>query len=216
MRRASRLLARLIGWLPSNAARVTGYRIMGHTFGAGCRIGLGTVIAVERFSCASNVVVGRGNVFQGPMTVILGEGTFIGRWNTISCGDVAGNSSKSHMDYARHFETGRDCLVHERHLFDVYGRITIGEGSWVAGFASQFLTHGASAMDRDIRIGRRCYLGSAVRFAPGSGIADDTIVAMGAVVTKSIAETGMIVGGVPAKVIKSRSDDSWHVFEKFW
>lgn len=216
MRRVGRLLAMFIGWLPSNAARKAGYRLMGYEFGKGCRIGLGTIIAVERFCCAANVVIGRGNVFQGPMTVILGEGTFIGRWNTIHCGDVAGNSSRSHMDYARHFETGRDCLVHERHLFDVYGRITIGDGSWIAGFASQFLTHGASAMDRDIHIGRRCYLGSAVRFAPGSGVGDDAIVAMGAVVTKAIMENDMIVGGVPAKIIRPRSGDSRHIFEKFW
>jgi acetyltransferase-like isoleucine patch superfamily enzyme len=120
------------------------------------------------------------------------------------------------MQYAREFITGRDSLINEGHLFDVLGRITLGNGSWIAGFASQFLTHGAGTMDRDIVIGDDCFLGSAVRFAPGSGIGSRVIVGMGAVVTKRLAPDNVVVGGVPAKVLKERQQQADYVFEKGW
>ena len=62
-------------------------------------------------------------------------------------------------------------------------------------------------MDRDIRIGRDCYLGSAVRFAPGSAIRDNVSVAMGSVVTKKFDANKAMVSGVPATVLKE--DYNW-------
>lgn len=46
--------------------------------------------------------------------------------------------------------------------------------------------------------------GGGVTILPGVTIADNTVVAAGAVVTKSFS-AGSIVGGNPAKVIKSNS-----------
>jgi acetyltransferase-like isoleucine patch superfamily enzyme len=68
--------------------------------------------------------------------------------------------------------------------------------------SSQFWTHGAGVIDRDIQIGRDCYLGSAVRFAPGSGIGNNVIVALGSVVTEKFDISKAMIGGVPAKVLK--------------
>ena len=59
----------------------------------------------------------------------------------------------------------------------VKGDVVIGDGSWIAGHASQFWTHGLSVADRDIHIGKKNYIGSAVRFAPGAAIGDENIVA---------------------------------------
>lgn len=56
----------------------------------------------------------------------------------------------------------------------------------------------------DIVIGNDCWLGSNVIITAGVHIANGVIVAAGAVVTKSIAEPYVIVGGVPAKIIGSR------------
>jgi acetyltransferase-like isoleucine patch superfamily enzyme len=101
-------------------------------------------------------------------------------------------------------------------LFDVYGLLEIGQGTWVAGFQSQFLTHGASAMNRDIIVGQRSYIGSAARFTPGSGIGDDVIVAMSATVTKVIPDHRVVIGGVPAKVLRARDESDGFRFEKQW
>ena len=211
-----RIMALLVSILPLGSLRRLGYRVMGYHFGRGARIGWQVQIAVDAFAAEDNVLIRRGTTFIGPISVTLGEKAFIGRYNKIECGDGAAHDNVRHMNYARRFIVGKNCLINESHLFDVLGEIRIGDGSWVAGFASQFLTHGAGTMDRDIRIGNECFLGSAVRFAPGSAVADQVIVAMGAVVTKRIQDNHVILGGVPARIIKVRPDEDKHSFTKTW
>lgn len=53
-------------------------------------------------------------------------------------------------------------------------------------------------------IGTNVWIGARVTILAGVSIADGSIIAAGAVVTKSITEPNMIIGGVPAKPIKSR------------
>jgi acetyltransferase-like isoleucine patch superfamily enzyme len=55
-----------------------------------------------------------------------------------------------------------------------------------------------------IRIGRNCWLGVNVVILPGVSLGDDCVVGAGAVVTKSFP-AGSILGGVPAKLMKSDS-----------
>lgn len=54
----------------------------------------------------------------------------------------------------------------------------------------------------DVRIGDRCWLGMNTVVLPGVVLGDATIVAAGAVVTKSFPDGGVVLGGVPAKIIK--------------
>jgi acetyltransferase-like isoleucine patch superfamily enzyme len=212
-----KMAALAISLLPGSALRVQAYSLLlGYQFGPGTKLGWGVMIAVDSFRAGNKVAIRRNTTFVGPIRVDLGDHTFIGRSNKIECGDSAADPSQAHMNYAREFITGRDSLINEAHLFDVLGRIQIGDGTWVAGFASQFLTHGAGAMNRDILIGANCFLGSAVRFAPGSGIGDRVMVGMGAVVTKRILENDVVVAGLPAKIIKERSEDDGYVFNKVW
>lgn len=212
-----KITALAISMLPGSALRTTAYSLLlGYSFGAGTRLGWGVVIAVDSFRAGKQVTVRRKTSFMGPIRVELGDKTFIGRFNKIECGDNAADASLAHMQYAREFLTGKDSLVNESHLFDVLGRIQIGNGSWVAGFSSQFLTHGAGTMNRDIVIGDNCFLGSAVRFAPGSGVGNGVMVGMGAVVTKRLPENDVVVAGLPAKVIKARTADDGYVFNKVW
>lgn len=56
---------------------------------------------------------------------------------------------------------------------------------------------------RPVKIGRGVWLGHRCMVVPGVTIGDGAIVAMGAVVTKDVAE-GDIVGGNPAKVLSTR------------
>lgn len=212
-----KMIAVAISLLPISGLRLTCYRLLlGYRFGTGTRLGWGVMIAVQRFTGGAGVVIRRNTSFVGPISVELGDRTIIGRYNKIECGDGAADPRKAHMQYKREFITGRDSLINEGHLFDVLGRIRIGNGSWVAGFNSQFLTHGAGVMDRDIEIGENCFIGSAVRFAPGSGVANRVIVGMGSVVTKYLKQDDMVMAGVPAKVIKTRTADDGYVFAKDW
>lgn len=53
-----------------------------------------------------------------------------------------------------------------------------------------------------VKIGKYCWLGAGAKIMPGVEIGDWTIVAAGAVVTKSFCEGYCIIAGVPAKKIK--------------
>lgn len=215
--RIKRMMALSISLLPTSRLRMLFYSaLMGYRFGARNRLGWQVQIAVESFVAGDDVTIRRGNRFIGPIRVNLGDRTLLGINNLIECGEAAAHPKSALMGYARSFKTGINSLIHEDHRFDVYGAISIGDGTWVAGFASQFLTHGASTMNRDISIGSQCYLGSAVRFSPGAGVADRVVVGMGAVVTKHIEQPDVVVGGVPAKVISERTADDKFVFEKNW
>ena len=61
--------------------------------------------------------------------------------------------------------------------------------------------------DRSVTIGSHCYIGSAVRFAPGSKVGNNCIITMGSVVTKKFCVDNALIRGVPAKVI--RADYDW-------
>ena len=80
-----------------------------------------------------------------------------------------------------------------------------------------FLTHDASIglfLDRKIKsdicgqisVGDNCFIGNRAIILYGVTIPDNTIVAAGSVVTKSINEPGCIVGGNPARVIGKVED----------
>lgn len=56
---------------------------------------------------------------------------------------------------------------------------------------------------KGIRIGKNCWIGSKVTILDGVEIGDGSIIAAGAVVNKSFP-VNSIIGGVPAKLIKSR------------
>ena len=93
-------------------------------------------------------------------------------------------------------------MITSGHFIDAVGGFLLGAGSWIAGRGSQFWTHGADASDRHVSIGARCYIGSAVRFAPGASIADQSVVAIGSVVTKKFTDRRVLVAGVPASVVR--------------
>ena len=56
--------------------------------------------------------------------------------------------------------------------------------------------------EKPVSIGNNVWIGANCTILAGVSIADDTIVAAGALVKKSITESGTIVGGIPAKFLK--------------
>ena len=56
---------------------------------------------------------------------------------------------------------------------------------------------------KGIKIGKNCWIGSKVTILDGVEVGDGCIIAAGAVLTKSFPQN-VIIGGVPAKVLKSR------------
>ena len=89
--------------------------------------------------------------------------------------------------------------------------ISIGNNCTISTNVS-FITHDASVgviMGREnfsdlcgkIVIGNNCFIGNNSIILYGTTIADNTIIAAGSVVTKSVLKPGCIIGGNPARVI---------------
>lgn len=87
--------------------------------------------------------------------------------------------------------------------------ITIGNNVTISNDI-QFITHDNSVCKvlddvtdvfGEIKIGDNCFIGARSIILYGVTLPNNTIVAAGSVVTKSITEEGKIIGGVPAKVI---------------
>lgn len=203
------VLAVLVSILPINFLRLLGYRLLGYKISG--RIGFGSVIAVSEARIEA-CKMGMFNLFIGPMKVEIGRNARIENRNTFSCGFWTVQEQYRERHYARSLQVGANTLITSGHYFDVAGSFVLGEGTWVAGIGSQFWTHGAGVTDRNIQIGRDCYIGSAVRFAPGSAVGDNVIVAMGSVVTKRFDFNKSMIGGVPATIIKQGYD--WR-FEEY-
>ena len=197
------VLAALISIVPINALRVLAYRLLGYKIRG--LIGFGTVIAVTEAQI-EECRIGMFNLFIGPMKVEIGRNARIENRNTFSCGFWTLQEQYRDKNYARFLQIGANTLITSNHYFDVAGSFVMGEGSWIAGIGSQFWTHGAGVTDRNVEIGSDCYIGSAARFAPGSGIGDSVIVAMGSVVTKKFEISKAMIGGVPASVLKKDFD----------
>jgi len=216
-RRWRTITAFAISITPTSGLRKVFMKILlGYHIGRNTKIAFGVFFNVDTALIGSNVTLSRWNAFYGPVQIEIGHGTFFGQKNQIMCGWATTDNWAEDRMYGRRLTVGDRCLINEGHLFDIVGSIDIGDGTWVAGFRSQLMTHGASVKDRDITIGKNCFLGSAVLIAPGSAIGDDNIVAMGALVTRKIPGNNVIIGGVPAKVLRERKPDDEHSFVKEW
>lgn len=206
MKRKIRIItAYLIGIMPSNLLRCLLYRMLfGYKINA-TRIGWGTVLAVNKAEL-TNCSIGRKNKFIGPFSVSIDERTNIGSMNNFNCGWWVKGEIFNDSNYALSLKLGKDILITSNHYFDMAGSITIGNKSWIAGTGSQFWTHGVGVVDRDVKIGEGCYIGSAVRFAPGSSIGNNVILGLGSVVTKHFSTDNAMIAGHPAKVLREKYD----------
>lgn len=88
-------------------------------------------------------------------------------------------------------------------------RISIGKGVYIAPNVGLITAnHDLNDLDahqvgRDIVIGERSWIGMGAVVLPGVHLGPGTIVAAGAVVTSSFPKGSVVVGGVPAKLLKS-------------
>jgi acetyltransferase-like isoleucine patch superfamily enzyme len=105
---------------------------------------------------------------------------------------------------------GESCYFNFNVLLDTTGLITIGDGV-TFGHNIKVITsnHEMSHAENragdlialPVTIGSGCWIGADVTILPGVTIGNGVVIAAGAVVTKSMPDN-VLIGGVPAKVIK--------------
>lgn len=194
-------IAIAISLLPLNVMRVFLYsKILKYQI-VNTKIGFATIIDID--SCTlDNVSIGKFNMFTGPFSLHIKSESSIGSGNIFRCGKWVVDTQTTAINFKHSLDIGQKVTITNKHYFDVAGLIEIGDESWIAGYASQFWTHGGEKKDNDIIIGKNCYIGSATRFSPGSELSNNTLVGMGSVVTKKFTQENVMIVGVPATVKK--------------
>ena len=114
-----------------------------------------------------------------------------------------------YTDFGKNITLGEEVFINACCHFQDHGGVFIGDGCQIGHnvvFAT--LNHGFSPEDRKttypapIVLGKNVWVGSNATLLPGVTIGDNAIVAAGAVVTKDV-EPNTVVGGVPARLIKT-------------
>lgn len=114
-----------------------------------------------------------------------------------------------YTDFGKNITIGEDVFINACCHFQDHGGVTIGDGCQIGHnvvFAT--LNHGLALEEHrhtypaPIVLGRNVWVGSNTTILQGVTIGDNAVVAAGAVVTKDVA-ANTVVGGVPAKFIKS-------------
>lgn len=141
-------------------------------------------------------------MFIRHIDVILNKGVTIDRYNRLQCGWWILDPEYIYDGYKYQLPISENAVLGYNHYFDVVGSISIGKRTQIAGIGSQFWTHGAGTVDRDIVIGNDCYIDSQCMFAPGASVGDESTVALGSVVTRKHTEPRLLIGGVLAQVLK--------------
>lgn len=114
-----------------------------------------------------------------------------------------------YTDFGKNITIGKDVFINACCCFQDQGGITIGDGAYIGHQVMlATLNHGFLPEDRStnypapISIGKNVWIGAGATILQGVTIGDNAVVAAGAAVSKSV-DPGVIVGGVPAKFIKT-------------
>lgn len=112
----------------------------------------------------------------------------------IKLGRNVGMGEFAYLGGAGGLEIGDDCIIGQ--YFSCHP-----ENHHFADISTPIRLQGVER--KGIRIGRNCWIGAKVTVLDGVEIGDDCVIAAGAVVTKSMP-AGSVIGGVPARIIRSR------------
>lgn len=114
-----------------------------------------------------------------------------------------------YCDFGKNITIGKNVFINTCCCFQDQGGIVVGDDAYIGHrVVLATLNHGFLPEDRDnnypapIRLGKNVWIGAGAVVLQGVTIGDNAVVAAGAVVTKDVA-ANTVVGGVPAKFIKS-------------
>ena len=133
------------------------------------------------------------NVRVGAFSRIIISTTLNDLGSHITIGNNVGIGEFAYLGGAGGLDIGDDCIIGqyfschpENHVFSDPHKLIRLQG----------------VTRRGIRIGKNCWIGAKVTILDGVTIGDNCVIAAGAVVTKNMPSNS-VVGGVPAKIIKT-------------
>lgn len=139
----------------------------------------GTLKIGDYFSLGDSCVIENGFGIAGRRgDIIIGNNVGIGAFSFISCPSLV--------------EIGNDCIIGQ--YLSIHAQNHLFEGSELIRLQG--------TTEEGVRIGNNCWLGAKVTIMDGVSIGDGSVIAAGAVVTKSFGPNS-VIGGCPAKVIRT-------------
>lgn len=118
-----------------------------------------------------------------------------------------------YTDFGKNIKIGRDVFINSGCHFQDQGGIEIGDGALIGhNVVLATINHDLRpSMNRvnhyaPIKIGKHVWIGSNATILSGVTIGDRAVVAAGAVVNRDVTPM-TVVGGVPAKILKTISEE---------
>ncbi len=137
------------------------------------------------------------NVSIGDFSRVICSTSFNHLGSFIKIGNNVGIGEYAYLGGAGGLEIGDDCIIGqylschpENHNYEDADKLIRSQGVNRQG----------------IKIGKNCWIGAKVTILDGVSIGDNCIIAAGAVVNKSFPDN-VIIGGVPAKVLKQKNNN---------
>lgn len=205
------IYSRVFGWDVDRSARIGLSLVMARSARIGARVSIGNFNAIRvggLIDMEPNAMIGSFNVINGCDSVQLGRYACVGYGNWISGPPLSGGLFPSSPDRQPVFRLGEHASVVRNHRIECSDAVTIGRYTIIGGTRTEILTHGIDiwqSVQRTgaVEIGEYCYLGSSVVVQSGANIPARSVVAPGAVVHASPGSPEQLLGGVPARFIKS-------------
>jgi acetyltransferase-like isoleucine patch superfamily enzyme len=159
--------------------------------------------------------IGHLNVAIHLDKIEMSEYSKIGRSNWIT-GFPTGTSSLhfSHQTERKaELILGNYSSITKNHHIDCTNQIIIGKFTTIAGYYSQFLTHSIDIYEnrqnsKPIRIGDYCFVGTNSVLLGGAILPSYSVLSAKALLNKAFVELYTLYGGVPAKPVKTISNEA--------
>lgn len=177
-------------------------RLFGFRIAQSAKIGMFNLLDVKKLQMAEHSQIrGIGNVFLNLHELEIQEYGRIGG-PRVGGNLVRGTANKKSYPKTK-LTLGKCSIIELFNYFDLCADISIGSNVVIGGLRSVFFTHTMFKENFEpISIADNVYIGSNCSFQMGTSIAADTVVGMGAVITKQIMEEDCFVAGVPAAIVK--------------
>ncbi|MFN3845080.1 MAG: acyltransferase [Paracoccaceae bacterium] len=211
-----KMIAILILPLPSVLKVLVMRHLMGFRIGRGVRIGFSLVLpdraeigdrvrighfnliaGMRSLTMGDDSVIGFANIVLGGREVRLGDGAVIGRLNEIN--SILNPLVRGIPEPV--LILGRRAIVTAWHKIDFTDRVELGESVVLVGRLSNIWTHNRQDIG-PVTIGSGCYLGSGIQIVPGAAVGASCVVGLGAIITRKFDDAGVLLAGVPARVVK--------------